>query len=92
LRSRKRAKERAPASERISERDPIPAPRRAEGAHVARLDGGERFQADRLADVPGQEAEELAHVALIGFNGLARHAPLGAQMRKPAPQLRRDVG
>ena len=94
LRSRKRANERAPASERISEREPIPvaAPRRHEGAHVARLDRGKRFQRRLLAGVLGEKAEELAHVALIGLDGLRRHAPLGAKMRKPAPQLRRDVG
>ena len=94
LRSRKRANERAPASERISEREPIPsaAPRRHEGAHVARLDRGERLQRDLFAGVFGEKPEELAHVALIGLDGLRRHAPLGAKMREPAPQLRRDVG
>ena len=37
------------------------------------------------------EGEELPDVALIGFQRLRRHAPLGAEMSQPARQLRRDI-
>src|ERR1043165_2140629 len=61
LRSRKRANDRAPARERISAArgrgggggggggaDAASAPRRHEGAHVARFDGSERRERDRF--------------------------------------------
>ena len=38
------------------------------------------------------EFEELAGVALIGFDRLGRHAPLIAEMREPARDLSRNVG
>jgi hypothetical protein len=34
-----------------------------------------------------QEVQELPHIALISFDGLCRHSPLGAKMGEPAADL-----
>jgi hypothetical protein len=68
------------------------APRRHEGAHIARLEIGKGLQRHLFAAMPGQEGEELAHVALIGLDGLRRHPALRAEMREPAAQFRQHLG
>src|SRR6516165_10212572 len=40
--------------------------------------------------MPGQEAEELQHVALIRLDGLRRHVAFVTEMAKPALDLDRD--
>src|SRR6516165_6636441 len=40
--------------------------------------------------MPGQEAEELQHVALIRLDGLRRHVAFVTEMAKPALDLGRD--
>ena len=94
LRSRKR-RERAHAGERAHQRaaaDAVRAARRQKGADVGRRQRGERLQRRRAAEMLGQEAQELPHVAPIGFERLWRHAPLGAEMAEPALDLGRDLG
>ena len=51
---------------------------------------GERFSVP-AAPMLGEEPEELADVAGIGFQRLRRQPPLGAQMRQPARHLQRHV-
>ena len=94
LRSRKRANERTPASMRISERLPMPSARRAamKGAHVVRREPRQRGQRHPAAEMAGEEAEELAHVALIGLDRLRRHAPFGRQICEPAREFACDLG
>ena len=72
--------------------DVLSAPRRHEGAHVGRRERGELFERRRAAEVFGEEGEKLQHVAPVGFERLRRHAPLGAEIRQPAFDLRRDFG
>ena len=94
LRSRKRANARVPASARISERLPMPSARRA--ARKARTSAGvsarELRERWRAAEVLGEEAEELQHIAPVGLDRLRRHAPLGAEIGEPAVDLGRDLG
>ena len=94
LRSRKRANERAPASPRISERLPVPSPRRA--AMKARTSAGVSLASclsdGRAAQMLGEKSEELADVAPIGLQRLGRHAPLGAEIAEPAGDFGGDVG
>ena len=40
----------------------------------------------------GQEGEELADVAPVGLQGLARHAPFGAEIVQPADDFGLNVG
>ena len=94
-RSFEEAREGAHAGERAHQRaalDALGAPRRHEGAHVLRRQLGERAQRRRAAEMLGQESEELAHVAPVGFDRLGRHAPLAAEMPEPARDLGRDIG
>jgi len=42
--------------------------------------------------MPGEKIEELADVAAIGFQGLVRHAPLGAEKPQPAADFGGNVG
>src|SRR4029077_19012476 len=88
---RKRARTRERAHQR-ARTDAIRAPRRHERTHIARLGRGEHLERNLRAVMVGEEAEKLAHVALIRLHGLRRHAPLGGKMREPAPQLRGQVG
>ena len=88
------AGERARAGERAHQRaaaDPVGAPRRHEGAHVGRRERASCSQRRLAAQMPGQEGEELRDVALIGLDGLGRHAPLAGEMREPAHHLGRDL-
>ena len=89
-----KARERAHARERPHQRaaaDAVAAPRRHEGAHVLRRELGEFGERRRAAEMLGHESEELPDVALVGLDGLARHAALGAEMREPARHLGRHV-
>ena len=89
LRSRKRAKERAPASWRISVRAPMPSARRA--AMKARTSCGvssARCERGRAAEMVGQKTEELRHVAAIGFERFRRHPPLVAEDTPASAQTR----
>ena len=83
-RSRKRAKARLAASARISERGlrPSDAPRRDEGAHVARRESADGGKIRRRAEMGGEEAQERRDVALIGLDGLGAHPPLAGQDRR----------
>ena len=94
LRSRKRAKERMPASERMSERLPMPPARRA--AMKARRSAGDKLgelsKRRRAAEMLRQEGHELRHVAAIGFERLERHAPFGAEMGEPVTDRGADIG
>src|SRR5207247_9562633 len=88
------ARERAYARERTHQRSAAGAggaAGRHEGAHVGGRELCEFRKRRRAAEMFGEEGEELAHVALVGLDGLARHAALGAEMRKPAHDLGRDV-
>ena len=89
LRSRKRANERTPASARISERPPMPSARRAamKARTSARREPPQRRERDAAAQMFGEEGQELPGVAVVGLDGLRRHAPLGAEMSEPARQL-----
>ena len=73
LRSMKRANERTPASaaHQRAPADAFGAPRRHEGAHVRGVSLASAAQRDAPAQMLRQEGEELAHVALIGFDRLA---------------------
>src|SRR6185312_8339822 len=46
----------------------------------------------RPAEMSGEEAEELRHVAPIGFERFRRHAFFGAEVIEPAADLGGDVG
>ena len=73
---------------------PSRAARRHEGAHVARRELGQRGEASTLrAEMLGEEAEELADVALIGLD--ASSATSAARPPRCASQRatsRRDIG
>ena len=70
----------------------VAAPRRHEGAHIGGRKLGQSFQRWRPAQMPGEKAEELADVAPVGFQGLCRHAPLGAEIAEPAGDFGGHVG
>ena len=67
--------------------DAVAAPRRHEGAHVLRRQPGQFGESRLAAEMPGQKAQELPGVALVGLDGLGRHAALGAEMSEPARHL-----
>jgi hypothetical protein len=77
---------------RIKERLPFGPSRRHEGAHIRRRQRGKLLERRRSAEMLGEKAEELQHIALIGLDSLRRHAPLGAEMQEPARDLGGDFG
>ena len=80
---------------RISERLPMPSARRAamKARTSARLERGKRLERTAAPPrCPARKPRNWRDVAPIGLDRLRRHAPLGAKMRKPARDLRGDIG
>ena len=71
---------------------PFAAPRRHEGAHVGGRQLGQLLERGRAAEMIGEKIEELADVALIGFERLRRHALFGAEKPEPADDFGGHVG
>ena len=93
-RSRWRVKERKPASWRIRERLCTPAPRRAamKARDVQRLQPHEVADRRRLAEMDGQEGQELAQIPGVGLDRLRRQPALAGEPRQPRGGLATRVG
>src|SRR5580693_4828329 len=77
----------------------LPLPLRSRKRPKARMPASARMSerlpilpARRAAEVLGKKLQELQHVAPIGFEGLGRQAPLGAEMAQPSLDLGRHFG
>ena len=89
------AREGAHAREHAHQRaaaDAVGAPCGEKGAHVERRKARQRRQRHPAVEMAGQEAEELAQIALIGLDRFRRHPPFGRQVCEPAREFARDLG
>ena len=85
VRGRRRS-ERMPAMPRASVREPAPSLRRC-GHEGADIGGGKRAHVGerrRVAEMAGEEAQELVDVARIGLDRLVGQPPLAGKMPPPA--------
>ncbi len=85
---------RSAESERASERLTVPsaAARGEKTAEGLEVELGEVGEAGRIAELLADEAEELAHVARIGFERLVGMAALVAQVRQPSGDGALQIG
>ena len=72
--------------------DVVHAARREECADVERLQADDRPHRRRLAEMAGQEGEELPQVPPIGLDGLRGQPPLPGEGGEPVERARLRVG
>src|ERR1700744_4368845 len=58
-------------------------PRRQKGAHVGGSERGQFLERRRAAEMAGEEAQELQHIALVSFERLGRQITLGTEVAEP---------
>jgi hypothetical protein len=72
--------------------DPLGASAGEEGAQVAGLQSAEVGDRRRVAEVLGEEAQELRDVAVVGLDGLRRGSALGGERTAPAAEGVGEIG
>src|SRR5690606_5382559 len=84
--AQKRAKAGKAAAERARART-VAAPGSQEPAQVRRAQIPDILEAGRSGEMPGEEGEELARVALIGFERVVRKASFFGERGEPTMSL-----